>query len=391
MKTILYTTLVTSLVLLTACTSIQELVDRGQYDDAIYLAAEKLAGQKKKKTKHIKALEEAFAKVNAVDIDRINYLRAKSDPALWDDIYDIALKIEQRQNRIAPFSPLISKDGYQAYFNFENTNKIKLEAAQHAAAFHYSQGQLILERAIATENKLLARDAFDELASIDRYYESYKNLLTLKEKAHKYGTSHVLVKLDQSIEQIIDPLHMDHREFKPQIEDRFWIDYHEHHDTDITFDLITTLYIDAVNISPEREEINRFEETKSIERWVDRVNRQGEPVKDSLGNIVKIKEIEVLRANIREIKRSKQARLIGRADIRDYSSGDLVDALPMEMIIDFYSEAYSFRGDRDALTDRVRRRVDRSLDPFPSDWAMTADAGHKMIFAYQEFISNNTR
>lgn len=391
MKTILYSTVTAFIIITTACTSVQELVDRGQYDDAIYLAVEKLAGQKKPKTKHVKALEEAFDKVNAIDLDRMSYLRAKGDPALWDDIYNVALKIEHRQSRVLPFLPLTSKDGYPAYFNMANTNDIKLEAAKYAAAYHYNTGKSILDKAIATEDKLLARDAYEEFLLIDRYYKSYKDLSSIKERAHSYGTTHVLVKLDQSIEQIIDPLHTDQRDFYTSVQDKFWIDYHEQITDDVSYDLITTLYIDAVDISPEREEINRFEETKSIERWVDKLNRKGEPVTDSLGNTIQVKEVEVLNAKIKEIKRTKRAVLAGRADIRDYKTGDLVDDQPMEMLIDFYSEAYTFRGDRGALTDRIRKRIDRSLEPFPTDWAMTMDAGHKLLYAYEDYIVSAVR
>ena len=48
MKWILYT--FTLLIVISSCKSVQELVDKGDYDGAIYLAAKKLHGKKNKKT-----------------------------------------------------------------------------------------------------------------------------------------------------------------------------------------------------------------------------------------------------------------------------------------------------------------------------------------------------
>ena len=384
MRTLLYTT--AAILILGSCTSVQKLVDKGEYDEAIYLAADKLAGQKNPKTKHVKALEEAFEKVNALDMDRMAYLKAKNDPAQWDAIFNIALKIEKRQNRISPFVPLISKDGYPAYFNFANVQRMKLEAGEKASDYHYITALSLIEKAKVTQNKLTARKAFDHLESIRRYYHSYREMASLTEEARHLGTTYVLVKLDQTIENAIgiDPNNV--RGFYGTIQDKIWVDYRESFDPEVTFDIVTTLYIDAVEISPEREEINRFVETKTIEKWVDQVNRRGEAIKDSLGNVIQVKEKEVLQAKIKEIKRTKNALLSGRAEIRDYHTGNLINKERMDMVVNFYSDHYTFSGDRAALTERVRTKIDRNLEPFPSDWAMTMDAGQKLLYAYEDYV-----
>ena len=211
-------------------------------------------------------------------------------------------------------------------------------------------------------------------------------MASLTEEARHLGTTYVLVKLDQTIENAIgiDPNNV--RGFYGTIQDKIWVDYRESFDPEVTFDIVTTLYIDAVEISPEREEINRFVETKTIEKWVDQVNRRGEAIKDSLGNVIQVKETEVLQAKIKEIKRTKNALLSGRAEIRDYHTGNLINKERMDMVVNFYSDYYTFSGDRAALTERVRTKIDRNLEPFPSDWAMTMDAGQKLLYAYEDYV-----
>jgi len=136
MKTILYT-----LILLTSfgsCRKLEKMVERGEYNRAIVYATKKLAGKKKKKTKHVKALEEAFVKITKRDTERIAYLNGNQNPENWDIILRLAEDMEYRQERIRPFLPLVSKDGYEAHFDMVDTYKIRTEAIAGAARFHYT-------------------------------------------------------------------------------------------------------------------------------------------------------------------------------------------------------------------------------------------------------------
>lgn len=385
MKGPLYFTLLTSIVFSFSCTSVQKLVDQGRYDDAIYLAAEKLAGQNNPKTKYVKALEEAFYKVNIRDLEEISYFKAKNDPALWDRIYDMAVKIERRQNRISPFLPLVSKDGYLSQFQFADTRSLKLEAGQNAAAYHYAKGYALLEKA-ESGDRLSAKEAYYQLEKIEKYYNNYRDIDDLMDQAHDLGTTHILVQLDRSFNDILGMSPMETDYYEGTFKDKFWVNYHEKPDELMEYDFITTLYIDAMDVSPEREEINRYVETKTTERWIDLLNRNGEPVKDSSGNIIQVKNIETLEARVTEIVRTKSALVAGRAETRDFRTERLIDNEPMEVVINFRSEAFDVAGDRAALSDRVRKHIDHYLEPFPSDWTMAYDAGRKLLIAYQDFL-----
>lgn len=381
MKNILYTTTLTATLLIASCASVQKLVDNGQYDDAIYLAAKRLSGKKNPKTKHIKALEEAFTKVNQKDLSNIALIKDRRDPSDWDAIYNIATDIAARQDKIAPFLPLISKNGYEAYFTFANTNKILNEAALNASQFHYKNGMDLLKNAKLTGDKLISRQAYYALSRIDKYYNIYESKDSLKYEAKRLGTAYVLVQIEDKI------LDNSIRGYEPNFRNEFWTEFHSYRMDGISYDLISELILDDIRISPEREIINRLVETNTIEKWVDQIGRNGEIVKDSTGNTIQVLETESITARVREITRTKEATLSGIAVVKDYITGNIINEEPFSITVDFNSDAYVIRGDRRALSERIRQRSDRNIDEFPSDIDMILDAKEKIIYAYEEFLS----
>ncbi len=383
MKTLFYTTIL-SFAMMMSCRSVEKLVEQGQYDDAIYVATQKLAGKKNKKTKHIQALEEAFDKINIKDLSRIEYLKGKNDPALWAEIYDIALQIESRQSRIEPFLPLVSKDGYPAHFKLVDTDRIKLDAGSQAAAYHYDRATQLIEQAQTENNKLAAREAYNELRRISRYRRTYRDVEPLMATAHELGITHVLVKVEN---ELFDPF-LDEGTYGISMPDNMWYAYHDQHPEGITLDLVSTLTIETMDIGPEREAVDRFVERQTIERWVDQIDRRGNVVTDSLGNAIQVKEVETIQARIKEIKRTKEAIVTGFAELRNYHTGEVIDKEPINVNIEFYSDAYTWNGDRRALPDRVRRYIDRNLEPFPSDLDMVIDANQKILYVYEDFVKS---
>ena len=374
MKTTLYTSVIIFLLLITACRSVEKLVDQGRYDEAIVLATKKLAGKKKKKTKHIIALEEAFVKVNTYDLEHIDFLKERAtngDARSWEAIYDYALKISTRQERIIPFLPLVSKENYVGAFDLIDTEPILSESAAQAAAYFYDLGKEQLQESKTSGDKLLAQVAHFSLQKIGRFYGDYKEVHRLLEESNEVGTFHVLLKVD---EDYANHLTLDFISKKELLGfHKRWTQYHLDFTEDITFDAVSTIGITDIDISPESEVINNFNERREIERWVDERDSDGNVVTDSLGNTVRYREVEIVRATITEVVRSKEARLRGVVETRDYNTGTLIDSEQYTHSINFASDACEFRGDRRALSENLRKRVDLTLSPFPTDYDMIAE------------------
>lgn len=374
MKTTLYTTAITLFLLVTACRSVEKLVDQGRYDEAIVLATKKLSGKKKKKTKHIIALEEAFVKVNRYDLDNIKLLKGRAkrgDAGSWEAIYDYALKISARQERIIPFLPLVSKDNYVGSFDLIDTEPILSESAAQAAAYFYKLGKERMAEFETIGDKLLAQEAHYAFQSIGRYFDDYKEVRTLLAKSNQAGTFHVLLKVDEDFRNSFTLDFITDRDL--QRFQKRWTEYHLGFTEGIVFDAVSTMGITDIDISPENEVVNNFTERKELERWVDERDSEGNIVRDTLGNTVRYREVEIVRATITEVIRSKDARFRGIVETRDYNTGTLIDSDRYTHDISFASDACDLQGDRRALSDGQRKRVDLTLRPFPSDFEMIAE------------------
>ena len=133
-----------TMVFFSACTSLEKMVETGHYDQAIVKVAKKISGKKNKKTKDIKILESAFAKIIEEDLTRAANLKESGRASAWDEVFNAYVSIEERQELVRPFLPLVSKDGYKANFNFANVQTLKNEAADNAIVYHYTRRNVYL-------------------------------------------------------------------------------------------------------------------------------------------------------------------------------------------------------------------------------------------------------
>lgn len=379
MKHLIYP-LVLYCITMSSCASIEKLVDQGKYDDAIELSARKLAGKKNKKTKHVRALEEAYAKINAQDMGHIAYLSAKNDADSWADVYYTYDRISRRQGRITPYLPLISKDGYHAYFDIEELGETMAQAAKIAASKYYESGIELLENAETTGDKYVARRAHGQLNLAERF--GWDDPRLAEEISHSYdlGTTHILV----SVDDLVD----DGRAWATSIRlpERSWTSYYHSALAREEYDLISTLRIRDAHVSAEQERIDNESFTKETEIWQDIVRRDGTVATDSLGNTLQEKVTEVLRGRTRHIARAKNAQLLGIAEIIDSETGLPLVVEPIEVLIDFASEGYRVTGDRQAIPSRILD-LNSTIQAFPTDYAMIAEGREQMYEAFVSIVS----
>ncbi|MFQ5446027.1 MAG: hypothetical protein ACE5FF_03770, partial [Saprospiraceae bacterium] len=109
MTNIKMTTLLLALsgLLLFSCANPVKLLEKGQFDEAIYLSVRKLAG-KKKKVKYVQALENAFSRATYADMRQIESLKKDGQEENWVEINKIHRRIRRRQEAIEPLLPLIA-------------------------------------------------------------------------------------------------------------------------------------------------------------------------------------------------------------------------------------------------------------------------------------------
>ena len=81
---------------------------------------------------------------------------------------------------------------------------------------------------------------------------------------------------------------------------------------------------------------------------------------------------------VTEIIRTKDAIAYGRVRTLDYTTGEIIDEDSFTHEINFASDACQFEGDRRALSERIRKRVDTVLLPFPTDFEMITESHAQM-------------
>jgi hypothetical protein len=179
------------------------MIDRGEYDPAIEKLVKKLEGKKDKKKEYVLALEYAFQKAQERDLKNEKTLRDETLAENWTKIYSIHTLIAERQNKIEPFLPLESKDGYQATFKFVNIDELKKESKKNTAEFYYQSAVTLIDESKRTLDKNAARQAYDYLIKIDGLFNQYKDKEQLKKIAYNLGLENYLVKINNDTKNII--------------------------------------------------------------------------------------------------------------------------------------------------------------------------------------------
>ncbi len=364
-------------IFVSSCGKLNKLVDEGRYDEAIYLATKKMKGDKNKKTKHVLALEESFNKMNDKDLRDAKFLENQGNPANWDKIHGIFTSIRERQDLVAPFLPLKSKDGYLATFNFVKVDPMIIQAAKKAASYHYEKALTLLVKA-EQGNKLAGRKAMSELNDVTQYFSSYKDVDELKTKAIYLGKERILVNVVNESNIIIpaeferEVLSISVRELNNNLRE-FYLNDRDN------IDMYATLQIRNIEISPERETINHFNESKEIQDGYEyEYDSNGNVKKDTSGNDIKTKKYITVRAHVDEIFREKRAIVQGQIQYLNKHTNEVVNKRPVSVESIFEDYAVSFDGDRRALNDQTISRIKRRPDPFPSDFDMTLLAAEQV-------------
>lgn len=305
-----------SLVLLNACASTDKMLERGDYDSLVRLATKKLSGKKKKESDVI-ALEKGFEKVIRRDMARIESLKASDQAEDWEDIIRIARDIQEKQDRIEPFLPLISESGYQAKFTFVRTDKIVTEAKITAVNL-YEKRLDDMVVAARKGNKKSARQAYSLIDHIRDLNNNYYNP-ELREEMLALGINKILISIENNSNVIMpsgyedELLSADFANYGGS-----WDRYYTQIGNDVDIDYHVVLNILDIATSNDEWHENQFLHAKEIkDGWEYVLDANGNVAKDTLGNDIKRDRYIKVNATVVETVQSKHALIRARMDIMD--------------------------------------------------------------------------
>lgn len=363
------------LTLFSSCQSAIKMVERGNYDQAITYTVKKIAGKKKKKEKFVSPLADAFNRANARDLQAIKNLKRNGNPESWDKIATLYRNIQNRQNKVVPLMPIYDENGYEASLNMVEVSNFIEESKKKAAEYHYVLAKKLLTDA-ANGDRFAAREAYDRLEKTEQYYRNYKDKSTLQKQALALGTTYVLLTMKNSSRTVLP------RNFEREITnlttrdmDSRWKVYHAQPKTDLTYDYKVVMNLRDIVVSPSLVKEREYIDDKEIEDGWDYVlDNNGNVLKDTLGNDVKVPRKVIIKARVLETFQQKEARVAGVLEFYDNHTKDVIRRENITADAIFENYASTFRGDRRALSANSKKRIGNQPLPFPTDVELLLNA-----------------
>jgi hypothetical protein len=390
MKKLLLTNLI--LLLLISCGNIKEIqnyIYSGNFDTAIDMSIEKIV--KKKGTKsadpYVKTLKEAYDKAVERDLTLIDKLSKDSNPEKWQTIFDTYLQLDTRQDKIKPLLPLyLIKENKEVTFNFQNYTTKILDAKHHLTNHLYKKAKILLN----SRNKADIRKAYDLLDELDRIDPDYKDVRSLMNQAHQNGMTYALVKIVNETDKIIPKKLSDELlNFSSYGASNFWVDYHNRPQQGRQYDYTINLKFKQINITPDQSREKEIIEEKDIQDgWTYQRDANGNIVKDSLGNPIKVVKMIHVRSKVHLYNQHKEAQVQAVAEIIDNRTGQRVDNFPLQSQFVFDYTYATQQGDKRAIRREILEFLDKHPIPFPTNEQMVYDAAQDIKMQFKDILNN---
>jgi hypothetical protein len=210
------------------------------------------------------------------------------------------------------------------------------------------------------------------------------------DEAYQRGLDFVIVSIENQTHQIIPHrLEDDLLNFDTYGLNQFWTVYHSNTDTNIDYDFAMQLQLKQINISPERINERQFlREKEIIDGWEYELDGDGNVVKDSLGNDIKIDKIISVKCRFFEYEQFKSTQVVADVVYIDLKSKQLIETFPIESEFVFENLYARIRGDKRALNKKDRKILRNSRVPFPSNEQMVYDTGEDLKLKLKDIINS---
>ncbi|MEA1886382.1 MAG: hypothetical protein U9N72_04145 [Bacteroidota bacterium] len=385
-KVIFYSVIIS--VFFASCSSPKRQMESGNYDAAISKAVEKIR-KDRNDTKNIDILDQSYKIAFEQDNERIRLLKMEGKPQNWDEIYLIYKKMHDRQSMVRTVLPL--KSGNRTVdFPYVDYMEEMITAKNKAADYYYANGLELMKNG----TKEAYRQAFAEFSRAKEYVGDYEGIDKLIEESRYMGMSRVLVRVENR----------SHINFPPEFEndllaldlprlDNSWVEYHTRQmDEDTDFDYIVSVIIKSIAVSPD----NTFEKDTLIKREIEDgfqyvLDDNGNVMKDSLGNDIKVKKYKTVQCALIESVQTKECIIDGQVEIVTVKPAKVLKSDPLSA--DSYFEHISARaiGDEEALMPAEREKINSKPVPFPSDLEMVIRCSEVLKMGIRNAMQRNRR
>jgi len=372
-----------SILFLISCGGVkktQEALNTGNYNAAINNAIKNIANNKTKKgnQSYIILLEEAFLKNTKRELNEISYLEKESNPANYEHIYKTYTNLKNIQERIKPLLPLrIYDENRNANFSFNNYDSNIITVKNKLSDYLYKNASSLLKNALSKNDYRKAYEDFEYLNKINPNYLDARNKM---EQAHSKGIDYIKVHLVNDSKKII-PVRLEEEllNFDTYGLNNLWTEYHTKPVNKVRYDYEMQVAFRTIDISPEQikeKEIIKEKQIKDGYKYA--IDRDGNVVKDSLGNKIKVDKFKTVRCNFYQFTQFKAAQVTGNVSFTDLNTKQLINSYPLASEFIFEHIYANYDGDKRALDNNLISLLRLNAVSFPTNENMVYDAGEDL-------------
>ncbi len=376
------------LLLIAGCASSLKQLQRGDYDAAIQTAVKKLRVDPTDQ-EQIEVLDKAYLLANQQDYDRIKFLKEEGNPANWDEIFERYTDLKNRQALVSTVLPLQLGNEVIDYEFVDYDTEI-IQAKKNAGDYFWNHANELMNNG----DKESYRQAYYEFNKAKTYIGDIENINGLIQKAHYNGISRVLVTFSNKTQlKLPDRFIGDLMSFGVTDFNSEWIEFHTTDGGQKThFDYVTLINLKRIEVSPENiEQIDRME-TKEIEDgWEYLLDENGNVVKDSEGNDIKVPQTRTVSCTIIESHQFKAAKLEGEVELVQNKPKKIVKQVPIGAESIFEHVSARAIGDTEALSDADLELLKIPFIDFPHDLDLIIDGAETFKHSIREGLGNIRR
>jgi hypothetical protein len=361
-----------SLTVLAGCTTIDKLIKRGRYDDAINKLEVKLKKHPGKKKLNRK-MEQAFYLANGEDLNAIRSLKLSGQPDIWHKVYDLYRMLDYRQQKIA-LLPEESKKTMQ--FHPEDYSMALANTRDKACAYYYALAKKLLSSGNLNDQP----HAFGYLTEINKLNPEYKDVSELLSNFEKVQPVYIYYKIIQKYSNSLSPM-MESALAAIDLSKYDMAGYrflaHKPRQRG-AYRYYAEIKILDILISPEKTEEVSYTESADIQDGVAyQVDSNGSFVLDSLGNKIELPKYKTVACNVTEYTRHKSMLIAGTVEVTERASGKKIAVKDVVGETKFNNHWAKFDGDLSALSDETYKLVGTHKADYPTDFAMFKKALEK--------------
>lgn len=379
--------------LLFSCSGVKKTesyLNSGNYDAAIDKAVNALRTNKTAKGKqdYVYLLEEAFAKAKTRDLESIKLLQRENNPANYERIFNLYNQLRNRQQKIKPLLPLpLHNEGRNAIFPLDNYNDEIVTSKNNLSGYLYSNAKNLMR----SNNKMDFRQAFDDLRYLDQLNPNYQDVRSLMDEAQFKGTDFVHVYTKNETGMVIPQrLQDDLLDFSTYGLNDKWTVYHNNRQKSVNYDYGMIVNFRQINMSPEQVREKQFIKEKQIKDGTKvLLDENGNTVKDSLGNPIRVDKFKTISVSIYEFTQFKSCQVTAKVDYIDFRSNQLIETFPLASEFIFEYIYANYNGDKRACEETYYQYFDRRAVAFPTNEQMIFDTGEDLKAKLKSIITNN--